>query len=137
MRRLVPARRSEGSLRCVKPSSRGMDRPVFVCDPEVERTTIVQAQDQFLALPVQFRDVQVIESCDATFNLDVRRNRLAFLVGEVMIDGQMVVNSPEVTITIQEDALSYWLFHQALHRSDFTPSLILLRDQRMRRLVDA
>jgi hypothetical protein len=67
-----------------------------------------------------FHDVQVIEGDDAAFNLDVRRNRLAYLVGEVVIDGQMVVDSPEVTIPIEHVAFGCWLFHQALHESGFT-----------------
>jgi hypothetical protein len=97
-----------------------MDRPILVGDSKVERTTIVQAQGQFLALPIKFNDVQVIEGGDAAFNLDVRWNRLAYLVGEVVIDGQMVVNSPEVTIPVEHVAFGCWLFYQTLHECGFT-----------------
>jgi hypothetical protein len=53
--------------------------------PKIERTAISKAKRQLGTFPVQIRHVEVAERCDVTLHFQIRRNRFAFLIGEVLI----------------------------------------------------
>jgi hypothetical protein len=97
-------------------STRGGPNPaVFVNDPEVEESAIGQVKRQLGAPPVGPNNIEMIESGDAAFDFEVRRNGLAVTIGEVLIDRQVIVDRPSVSIAFEYTPFRRRLLDESLH----------------------
>ena len=83
------------SVQPVEASTGGVNGPVFVEDQKVEQAAVRQAKSELHAHSPQIGHFQVIESGNATLDLEVGGHRFVFFVREVLIDGQAVVCTSE------------------------------------------
>lgn len=83
-------------------------------EAEVERTTVGQTQGALETEPVKARDVHVIGPGEAALDFEVRRHRLAGF-GEMLIDGEMVVDPSEASALLEQLAIAHRLLDETLH----------------------
>ena len=55
----------------------------------------------------------------ATFNLDVRGHGFTIFIGEVLVDGEMIVEPSDMSVLTRHLSLTHWLLNQSLHASRF------------------
>lgn len=99
----------------MKPSSRRPNRALFVRDRKIEYASVDQVKGQFRTSPMQIDQVHVIERSNAPFDLEIRRDGFALGFGEVLVDGEVVMHSPEGHAPLEQVAVAYWLVDEPLH----------------------
>ena len=88
-----------------------MNRAVFVCGPELETATVCKPKCQFRVPSMKIRDAWTVERSDVALDFDVSRDRFTFQVGEVLVDGEMIVNASEVCVTFKHVPIASGLFN--------------------------
>ena len=56
---------------------------------------------------------------EATFNLDVHGHGFTISIGEVLVDGEMIVEPSDMSALTRHLSLTHWLLNQSLHASRF------------------
>ena len=102
----------------VEAPSGGANPTLVVHDQQIEPTTVDQVERQFGPAPMAFLYVQAFDGGHAPFNLDIRRDGLAFVVGEVLINGEMVVDPPNRRGSAEDVPVARWLLNYPLHLLD-------------------
>jgi hypothetical protein len=69
-------------------------------EAKVERAAVSEVKRQLVVKRAKLGNLETIETCDTAFHLDIRRNVLTFFVGEVLIDGEMIVDASKACIAL-------------------------------------
>jgi len=72
---------------------------------------------QFGSSPLQVGKIQLFQGGDVAFHLEMGGSRQLFILGEVLIDRQMVIDPSEADTALAHVALVYRLLNQSLHCS--------------------
>jgi len=75
---------------------------------------------------MQIDQVHVIERSNASFDLEIRRDGFALGFREVLVDGEVVMHSPEGHAPLEHVAVAYWLVDEPLHYPVFKRRLPLV-----------
>ena len=93
-----------------------MNSAVFARDYEVEQAAVGELERQFRLRSMKLRHALTIKCRHMAFDFHVGRDQLAFLVGEVLIDGKMIVHPSEVHVSLNHVPVVSRLFDQTLHK---------------------
>ena len=92
-----------------------MNPAVFADDPEVEQAAVDQAKRQLGTTAVETGEVEMLEGGQTNFDLEMWRHRFVAIVGEVLIDGQVIVDAAPGGLPFEHCAFGDRLLDQALH----------------------
>lgn len=95
----------------VQSSRRGSNRAVFVDDPKIEQAPISHAKRQLGTALVKPGDVEMIDRGDVALDLEVRRDGLALLLGEVLVHGEVIVHAPPTGRPLEHVTLGHGLLY--------------------------
>lgn len=70
---------------------------------------------QFRALVMKSRHVHSLDRHDAALDLQMCRHRLGFDIGEVAINGEVIVNATEVIRSVKDVTFADRLLNQSFH----------------------
>ena len=72
---------------------------------------------QFGSSPMQVGKIQLLQGCDVTFHFEMGGSCQLFILGELLIDRQMVIDPPEACTALTHVTLVNRLLNQSLHCS--------------------
>ena len=105
----------------VEPAACGSDRAVAVGHREIEHAAVHQSKRQFRPLAMESSEVQNVVWRDSAFHVERSWYGLIFSLREVLVNGKVIVNTPERRVPFKHVAIADGLLNQPLH--NFEPSL--------------
>ena len=85
----------------VKPTSCGPDRAGSVRDRKIQYPAVRQAERQVRSAPVELRQIELIHGGDASFNLQAGRQGSGVGLGELLVDRQVVQDTPKGDVSFE------------------------------------
>ena len=102
-------------------------------DPEVEGAAVRHPQREFEPEPVKRRKIQVVVRGDASFHLEIGRDRLAGF-REMLIDLEVIVHASDAAVFLEELSIANRLLDESLHVRPFSRRVHLSGTQHLPQL---